>query len=325
MNDSEAVSEHDKELLDGIDHLLENPENSRLESASLLGFCANLAATQPEASQSFREKLWAGMAAHQGSSGRSPAWSQIQPQQHRRLLFPVPLARRSVLAILAIALTIIIITAAFIPPVRAFADELYNRITLGKYSEVGQVEPVTPGATLSISTPLNIWVIKTGVFNIGGNLPAGADPTVPTFASIEEAQSHVSYPIPQPKYLPDGYRLHEIKVPPENSGALECVVQYYSSPGKDIIVASCPTGEGPVVTNSSKSISLTEQQVTVSQHVVQIQIATDGSLEEAKVDDHIAAWIDGDSLAWQDGATFYQVGGLDLTEVEAIKIAESIR
>jgi hypothetical protein len=52
---------------------------------------------------------------------------------------------------------------------------------------------------------------------------------------------------------------------------------------------------------------------------------TNGSLEEAKVDGQIAAWVGGDLLAWEADGFFYEVGGVDLTEDVAIRIAESIK
>jgi|WetSurSiteA1Bulk_404760.scaffolds.fasta_scaffold08021_3 hypothetical protein len=325
MTETEELSESDRELLNEVEAIVDKGNYRDFADDPMVGFCSLLASTQPQASQAFQQKLWEDLVSRKARRHSFLTLLTGLLQHIFRSVRSVHSQRSRALVIVGIALMIVLISAVFIPSVRSIASEFIKQIKLGNYSEVNQIETIYPSALTNINTPMNIWRIDTGIERIGGNLPDGVDSTVRIFSTIEEAQMQVSYRILQPNYLPYGYSLHEIKAPPKYPSAPESVFLFYSGPEKDIYFSSMPVGEGPVITNNIISVSLEEQQATVSQLITVIQIVTNGSLEETRVNDHIAAWIDGDLLAWYVDGFLYKVGGLDLTEAEAIKIAESIK
>ncbi len=230
---------------------------------------------------------------------------------HRRIFIPI--------ALVALALGL---SLAFIPPVRAFANQFLQEIILGKYSSVAQVNPEQTRTAESITAtlPANAWTIQTPLGLDGGPLPVGADPTLRHFDTISAAQAELGYPLRMPGYLPAGYSLKEVILAPK--AAEERAYQIFSGPGEDIVLVSIPVGAMPCPT-PLPGTSTPEGLVVACQAVD--QMVTTGSLKEASVNDQPAAWVNGDRLVWEYGNITYEVGGPGLSMEDAVKIAGSIR
>jgi hypothetical protein len=326
MNEQNKISEKDRRLLEEIEQIALHNDVERQQEDSLYGFCAHLASTVPQAGQDYQQSLdirlaekWRQVygteiekdAKHR--YGHFQAWSRHQLEQ-RPYYSPVFFARRTSprrtaltwasFALLVVTLFFLI----FVPPVRALASQFIREVILGSYASVKQIE-WEPGEEPSV-TPENRWMIETILGGSGGELPPGTDPTVRSFANIQEAQENTDLFLREPGYLPDGYALREVRLPPERASEEQAFL-FYGNPDRDIVLFMGCIGKQPGGVPGLMTV-----KVSV--------IATNGSVEELMVGKHPAAWIDGKVLAWEAGNILYEIGGHDLSLDMAVRIAESI-
>ncbi len=326
MSEQNEISESDRRLLEEIEQIALNGDVERQEEDSLYGFCAHLASTVPQAGQDYQQRLDAQLADRwrkaygvqldkdpESRYGHFQAWSRYHPQRcpsyHPAALIGRIFSRRTALAWAGlVVLFITLVSLIFVPTVRVFADQFIREVILGDFSSVKQIE-LEPKDEVPVTTD-NRWTIETVLGGSGGEMPAGADPTIQSFESIQEAQKYTSLPIKEPGYLPEGYALREVKLPP-GSASEDVAFLFYEDPGQEIVFSMVRVGEQP-----GEAPGLAMVKVSV--------IATNGSVEELKVGDHPAAWIDGKALAWEADDILYEVGGSDLSLDVAVRIAESI-
>ncbi len=189
-------------------------------------------------------------------------------------------------------------------------------IVLGAYSTSQQIEANVTGHPL----PDDGWDVTLWPgAGIGGNSLPGANPTVRSVADLQEAQKLAAIQIKAPAYLPEGYRLREIKLGPIWTGAGAWVLpnnpnvfMFYGGPGKDIVLVQQPVGTQPTL-DASAEIGRS------------VGFGTNGRLEEVKVRGHTAAWANDNSLMWEEDGMSYLVGGPQLSLAEATHIAESLK
>ena len=195
------------------------------------------------------------------------------------------------------------------------ADGL-KTIVLGASTTVERIESVVTGQPM----PDDSWHVSffPGV-GVGGNGLPGTHPEVRSFEDLTAAQEITSFHIQLPGYLPDDYRLKEIKLAPiwTSVGALlfpsnPNAYLFYVGPGPDVVIAQQPVGP--------KSIN--DSGAAVGQF---ISFATNGTMVEVNMNGNTAAWVDDRLLIWEQGGLSYMVGGLGLNLEEAIRIATSLK
>ncbi len=326
MNKQDEISDQERRLLDEIEQIALRGDIGRQQEDSLYGFCAHLASTVPQADKDYQQGLGTQLAERwrqvngvdlekdaKHRHGHFQAWSRHQPEQRPSFgpAFFAPRAtpRRITLAWASLSVLIVtIFSLIFVPPVRAWAGQFIREVLLSDYASVKQVE-WQPDSKPS-ETPENRWMIETVLGGSGGELPPGTDPTVRSFTSIQKAQEHTDLLLRKPGYLPDGYALREVRLPPAGASEEQAYL-FYGNPGREIILFMGRIGEQP-----EEAPGLTTIKVSV--------IATNGSIEEVTVGEHPAAWIDGEMLAWEAGNILYEIGGRGLSLDVALRIAESI-
>lgn len=185
--------------------------------------------------------------------------------------------------------------------------ETIRSITLGPYSSVNQV---APSEKSDMPLESDMWKIRTEIGNFAGNSAPGVEPVVQSFATVEEAQAAAGMHILTPSYLPDGYVLREVKVAPLSD--TYWIISLYSGPAHDLIIAQLPVGPLPSINPNEVRSAYTG-------------IMTNETVEVADLDGRIAAWSNGNILAWDIDNTTYEVGGVGLTLAEAKQIARSLR
>jgi hypothetical protein len=156
-----------------------------------------------------------------------------------------------------------------------------------------------------------MWLIRTDIGGFGGRVPEGIEPVVQSYATQEEAQAQVEFSLASPAFLPEGYALREILVPPVRDAT---TVLLYAGPGGDIVLAETPVGRQAGATSASRATMSVKSAATI----------TNGAIEPTDLDGRPAAWIDGRSLVWEAGGMAYQLGGLDLTLEQAREVARSL-
>ncbi len=249
----------------------------------------------------------------------SPATRRSKEESVFKPAPPHSLQRR-LLASIAVALTVLLTIAFLFPggPVAA-AQSIANGaklIVLGAYSRAQQIESVITGEPL----PDDTWdiVLFPGA-GVGGNGPPGTHAEVRSVEDLSAAQEMTSFHIRVPSYLPDGYKLMEIKLAPiwTSVGALlfpsnPNAFLFYVGQGPDIVIVQQPVGPQPVG----------ETGAVVGQV---IGFATNGTLEEVEMNGHTAAWANDNLLLWEQDGVSYMVGGIGLNLEEAIRIATSLQ
>ena len=189
-------------------------------------------------------------------------------------------------------------------------------IVLGAYTTAERIESVVTGQPM----PDDSWDVSLfpGV-GVGGNGLPGTHPEVHSFEDLTTAQEITSFHIQVPGYLPNDYRLKEIKLAPIWTGAGALLFPsnpnaylFYVGPGPDVVIAQQPVGPQ----------SIDDSGATVGQV---IGFATNGTIVEVNMNGNTAAWVDDRLLIWEQGGLSYMVGGLSLNLEEAIRIATSIK
>ena len=320
MNVDDQLNEQDQRLLEKVEMILSNETVSQLEEDSMYGMCAHLASTVPLVSPGFEERLWEKIAAipvgmrQSDQAGHFAAWSRRAPSSRNTQPARGRLLKLHTAWAVAIILLVVVISLAFVPPVKAFVGEFIQRVILGEYSSVERGETPMPQPTPTFSAYR--WKIETDLGGDTGEIPPGGDAAIRSAQTIDEAQKMAGFPLWVPGYLPDGYAFRQALLPPEHT--IERVYLFFSGPGKDITIILTPVGEKTEQGGSEIFITM-ETTVTLS------VIYTNGSLEETTVHDHPAAWVDGKMLVWEENGVNYVVGGLDLSLEEATSIAESMK
>jgi len=189
-------------------------------------------------------------------------------------------------------------------------------IVLGTYTTAERIESVVTGQPM----PDDSWDVSLfpGV-GVGGNGLPGTHPEVRSFEDLTTAQEITSFHIQVPGYLPDDYRLKEIKLAPiwTSVGALlfpsnPNAYLFYVGPGPDVVIAQQPVGPQ----------SIDDSGAVVGQF---ISFATNGTMAEVNMNGNTAAWVDDRLLIWEQDGLSYMVGGLSLNLEEAIRIATSLK
>ncbi len=189
-------------------------------------------------------------------------------------------------------------------------------IVLGAYSTAQKIEASVTGRPL----PDDSWDVALWPgAGIGGNALPGANPEVRSVTDIQEAQKLAAFQIKTPAFLPEGYSLREVKLAPVWTGAGALVLpnnpnvfMFYKGPGKDIVLVQQPVGSQPTL-DASAEIGRS------------VGLATNGQLEEMKVRGHTGAWVNGNTLVWEEDGISYWVGGPKLDLDQAMHIAESLK
>lgn len=332
MNEQNEISARDRRLLEEIEQIALNGDVERQQEDSLHGFCAHLAGAVPQADQDAQQRLETRLVERwkqlyevglekdvEHRADHFQALSRRQPE-HRPDGTPVistPLSfwKRTVLAWAGLAaLFVVLISLVIIPEVRTFIGQIIREAFPGDYASVAQIE-AQPGGEPS-ATAENRWMIQTHLGDSGGALPPGADPTVRSFTSVEEAQEHTSLLIREPGYLPAGFTLQEVKLPPEGASEEQAFL-FYGDSGQEIVISITRTGEQGDESQPGEVTEITIVQVDGN--------AADVSLEEVAVGEYQAVWIDGEILVWEVKNVRYAIAGHDLSSKLALRIANSIQ
>ncbi len=186
----------------------------------------------------------------------------------------------------------------------------HKRVALGPNTVVQTREPTD--TKQSHPLPTGMWHIRTDIGGFGGNVPPGVDPNVRSYATLELAQPHAGFHLATPNFLPDGYTLREVLVPPVGPTT---TVLIFGGQGHDIVLAETPVGHQQ------------GQQSSSGTHVssTSVSVGTSGTLEQTDLDGRPAAWMDGRGLIWEADGVSYHLGGLELTLEEAKAIAISLK
>lgn len=212
---------------------------------------------------------------------------------------------------LVFALIVLILLAFAFPGVRAASaraiDEFLKWVQVGEHTVVVQVDPdkVTPQA---LSEDEASWTLITEIGAFGGNLPAGSDTELKRFDNLDDAAKAIDHPLYQPEYLPTDYAFYQSVVAPDRNQ----VFLFYKGPGRDIIMI--------------QTFVYTDEN---SMFGVMTGMMTDCPIEDATVNGQTATWTacgdEGNILTWEADGMSYEVGGVELTLEEAIRVAESIK
>jgi hypothetical protein len=149
-------------------------------------------------------------------------------------------------------------------------------------------------------------------------------PAVQRRLTLDEAQAQVSFAIPQPAYLPDGYRLREVHsytypdlpawLPQpffvdlvyEGGGGRECKLRLY-----------------PITLGQEASISRLNLEAAPIQQVRDIEVnGQPGVLLQLGADKGESAWQE---VVWEQGDLILNLSATDLTEAELLRVARSVR
>lgn len=238
-------------------------------------------------------------------SGSFPAsiQRQIKPLTHRQS-FP----RLNAALALAILLVVSLIVMTFIPPTHAIVRNVLKQIEMGTYPEVSRVESDT--IPTLVPTPEKQWATDAGIGSESSALPPGIDQATRTFTDLQQAQAQAGFELQTPTYLPDGYSLEEIKLPPAESSQMALLI--YNGPGGEITLLQGLVGLTPASGSSQAVFATVNMTNTIFK-------------KEAMIAGYPAAWIDGKGLAWKTESYFYELSGSNLSLTEATRIAESIR
>lgn len=319
MNVDDQLNEQDQRLLEKVEMILSNETVSQLEEDSMYGMCGHLASTVPLVSSGFEERLWERITAkpvgmrQSDQAGHYAAWSRrATPSLNLRPARGYLLKSRPAW-IIAILLLVVVVSVAFVPPVKAFVGEFIQRVILGKYSWVERGEMPFPGPTPTYSTQR--WNIETDLGGDSGEISADGEAVIRSARTLEDAQKMAGFSLWLPAYLPDGYTFRQALLPPENT--IQRVYLFFFGPGKDITIILTPVGEK--MEQGGNGI-----YVTMAATVTLSVVYTNGSLEETTVHGQPAAWVDGKMLVWEANGFNSVVGGLDLGLEEATRIAESM-
>lgn len=206
------------------------------------------------------------------------------------------------------------LTLVFPGTVTAVADNVgYNiakMLKLGKYSAVVQVKDTTPAEKKELTEEQKEQMRKEGSITIktaNGEVKVSnpdyaeqkKDENIVNYASIEEAQKIASFKIQAPACLPAGYELKEVE---GYKGSGDYINLYFKGNGKDIIVFERIMNEN-----------------------TQFTYATNGEVQEVRVNGTTAAWEPGIGLMWEKDGVSFDLICKGFSQDEAIKMANSFK
>jgi len=327
MNDHTKLTEKERMFLDEVENLMAGGGSEMNEPDSLIGFCAHLANTIPDAPPGFKQRLedqlmtqWQERFGVLHNAALLPDQSAnvftLLPRQwirgvdgHQQSLKKIKwrTIKKPLMYVSGVILIVAVLMVAFIPSVQAVVFATIQSVVLSPYSSVSQIPKPVEGLIKTSNGEIG-WLIKTDIGNFGGDVFPGSDPSVRSVNSFEEAQALTSFHLLSPAYLPEGYFLREVKLTPFN----EWTLLFYSGPQNDIIIVQMPVGRLP------------GDDPNVVQSIAS-GIVTEGSLEEIDFDGQKAAWVDGHTLIWESDSIAFNIGGLDLSLQGTMEIARSLR
>ena len=155
---------------------------------------------------------------------------------------------------------------------------------------------------------VTVWIAKTTVGERPDSFGSPRSPGAPqTFASFEEAQERVGFPVVRPGWLPAGYSLRSVMV-----SAPGWIIARFDGPGGPLLLAEAPLGDSNGGTATAGADT-------------SIDVLTDRPIQPVQVNGGPAAWVEGRSLSWSTGAVSLTLALKDLPLDKAIRMAESIR
>jgi hypothetical protein len=241
-----------------------------------------------------------GPVAAAGSARASALW------RHRRGLLA---------AVLVLGVLVVLLTPSGL--LKA-AQQLYRKIWLSEGDvpwSVSVVYSPAPDPEIlpypEITCRGDLYQIRTSLGPLNGHVPEGGPACVETYWTIEDARERLTKPalllpldLRAPTYVPEGYRLDEIMVGPDDSTIL-----FYRGAGPTIEVTEMVVG---VHVEGRKQFTRT------------VSMGSSVPIEKVSVGGHPGAWLENDTLTWVADATCYCVGGRGLAREEALRIAESL-
>jgi hypothetical protein len=210
--------------------------------------------------------------------------------------------RRRLLVSIAGALALLLAMIITFGPVVA-AQRISNGlkiVVLDVYTTVERIESVVTGQPM----PDDSWHVSLPCFVAGGNGLPGTRPEVPSVEDLIKAQEITSFNIQLSSYLPEGYRLKEIKLAPILTGVGALLFQsnptaylIHVGPCPYLVIVQNPVGPQPIYGSGSVAGQFTT-------------LATNGPIVEVDINGINAAWVDDCILIWEQGVLSYMVGGL---------------
>lgn len=252
---------------------------------------------------------------------RAEAWGGEKEESPTPAFRPRRRWRRGLLMAISGALALLVAMVFLSPGGPAVAAQSIGTgvklLVLGAYSTARQVGAFVTGQLPP--DPGDGWHVSIFPgYGVGGDAPPGTNPTVESVEGFEEAQRLTTFPLRAPGYLPQGYILREIRLAPVLTGIEELLFSsnpnaflFYEGPGPDIVIVQQPVGPQP---GSDSSVAVGHA----------VGFVTNGILVEVDLNGRTAAWADDRLLLWEENGVSYNVGGLDLSFDEAVRIAESL-
>ena len=144
------------------------------------------------------------------------------------------------------------------------------------------------------------WYVRTATGSQGGDVPAGASPVIRTYNSLRLAEENVTFTVRKPEWLPGPYRFDSAVLTPSGG-----VVLWYRAPGLQLTLSQKPIQPGA--------------------STMVMSMGDGGSLEQVDLGGIRAAWVNDESLVWENDGITYDLEGNELTLDQAKRIAESLR
>jgi len=177
-------------------------------------------------------------------------------------------------------------------------------------------EPAIRGPWLERIDPALMWCIDTPITKWGGNVAPGTDNTVLRFERVEDAKSLLPFTPRVPDYLPNGYRLKGVAVPPNRDG----IAEFYAGTRGEMVVLQQMVGrESPDASGASDTQTVQQLRGVV------VRTGTDKAVRGVMLNGLPAAWIEDGGLWWESSGISYAVGGTGIGLDEASRIAGSLK
>jgi hypothetical protein len=205
-------------------------------------------------------------------------------------------------------LVVLFIASLFVVnPVRSAVLDTLQRLVIQNDQAVILVEPDDLHSGVG-----DAWHVVTEIGGWGGNVLAGEDATVLVLDDFAQAQAATSYHLKHPTYLPPGYELQEIKLAP----SWELVFMFYRKEGANSIIIVQGNASPPLPTAKPGEVVERGTSEKTNDPAAEIPLSQDGQ---------DFTWFGDKRLSWTEGHIRYTVGGRDITQTVATKIALSMR
>ena len=284
-----------------IDDLIFGSSLSIDSENPLSALCIDLMRTRPEVQDEFKQGLFEKMTrtwnqntfARQETAGKQNNLRRVPGFSFSKLVIGLVI--------------VLLLTIAFVPPVRTVVAESIQSIILGDSTYVWNT--ITAPTQEKVLDDSEIWKIKTDIGNFGGNDAPGVDIGIFLTNTFEEAQAFTDYQLWQPTELPVGYLFNKAEIAP--IGNPKTSILTYSGPGNDIIIVQMRTGAQEDIDENTGLAYGTS-------------LIMDGSIELVNFDGKPAVWIEETSLLWETDGFSFQVGSLNSSIEEMMRIARSL-